>query len=157
MPLTKSLIEKLAKGDVRMRIPNKDLKRLTRINIALKMMDIFKKHIGRSNSISHAALFRRVFGKTETDSLADELRWEYCKKAMHLLRQRTKCFIGSVRERGTWHYFVVRDREDAQCYIDILENNIKRMRIMQQRVGKAVREEWHRVDWSQDIKQLPYV
>lgn len=151
MTVTKKILAFLPDN---MRIKPKDLRLLTKIGIAVKMLKIFELHIGRDNSISHAQLFRKIFIKTETMSLADELRWEYCKKAMHMLRQRTYCFIGSRYMRGTWHYFVVKDRLDAMCYIKILDKNIKRMRTMQKRVVKAVDEKWHQLDWTA-TKALP--
>lgn len=114
----------LARLPDNMRIKPKDLKLLTRIGIAVKMMGIFQHHIGRDNAISHKELFRSVFGKTETESLADELRWEYAKRAMHMLRQRTKCFVGSEFRRNAWCYFVVKDDVDAMCYIKNLDKSI---------------------------------
>lgn len=137
-----------------MRIKPKDMKLLTRIGIAVKMMGIFQNHIGRDSSISHKQLFRAVFGRKETESLADELRWEYCKKAMHMLRQRTKCFIGSRFHRNSWHYFVVKDDMDAMCYIKNLDKCIARMKAMQKKVIKAVEEKWYELDWT-ETKAIP--
>jgi hypothetical protein len=135
------------------RITQKDvqaMKRLTKVNIAYKMTKIFKDHIGRDNAVSHHVLFRRVFGKSDTGHLADELRWFYAKQAMHFLRQRTKCFIGSKYENGTWKYFVIKDFDDAKHYVDILDNNIKRMRAMQHKAVKAARDQWYKLDWEND-------
>ena len=138
-------------------IPNRkqlqQLKRLTVTNIGMKLLNIFTNHIGSENAISRAALFRKVFGRAELPSLADEFRWDYVKRAMHLVRQRTKCFIGSMRERSTWKYFVLRTQSDAQHYIDTLERNIKRMRVMQRKATKSVEEKWHRLDWKADAQR----
>jgi len=138
-------------------VPNKkqlqQLKRLTVTNIGMKLLNIFTDHIGAENAISRAALFRKVFGRAELPSLADEFRWDYVKRAMHLVRQRTKCFIGSMKERSTWKYFVLRTESDAQFYIDTLERNIKRMRVMQRKAMKSVEEKWHRLDWKADSKR----
>ncbi len=83
------------------------IKLLTTANIAYKLLHIFRRHIGEDRAISHRQLFRAVFGRGEEITLADDLRWEYVKRAMHMCRQRTKCFIGHKCERGVWKYFVV--------------------------------------------------
>ena len=140
---------------VKQSLPQKqfnDLKKLTTNNIALKLMKIFEKHIGNQNAITRGQLFKRIFGRREEISLVDKLRWDYVKKAMHLLRSRTKCFIGSKRENGIWKYFVLETEEDAMFYIDNLERNIKRMRIMQRKAMKATQEKWHRIDWLKEHK-----
>ena len=143
---------------VRQTLPRKQLnemKRLTKANLGMKMLNIFSKHIGSGNAISRGQLFKQLFGRTEEPSLADELRWDYAKKAMHLLRQRTKCFVGSMRENGVWKYFVIKDNKDAQYYIDILDKNIKRMKVMQKKAKKAVDQKWYSLDWqSEGVKKL---
>jgi len=59
-------------------IPNRkqlqQLKRLTVANLAMKLLKIFEHHIGAEKAISRAALFRKVFGRGEEPSLADEFR-----------------------------------------------------------------------------------
>lgn len=135
-----------------------EIKLLTSSNIAYKLLYIFSKHIGEHNSISRGQLFKSIFGRNEEITLADELRWDFVKTAMRLCRQRTKCFIGSRYDRGIWKYFVVETFEDAQYYCNTLEKNIRRMRSMQQKVMKSVREKWHRLDWlSEAKKQIGYV
>jgi hypothetical protein len=119
-------------------------------------MEIFPEHIGVKNAISKTDLFRKVFQRQFTMSLADELRWEYCKRAMHLLRQRTKCFIGSRRGNVEWEYFVIKDSYDAEYYIDNLNKNIARMRQMQKKAMKAVDEEWYQLDWMDDTEKIGY-
>ena len=81
--------------------------------------------------------------------MADEYRWEYVKKGMHFLRQRTKCFIASRYNPHTqeWYYFVVKSMTDAQHYIDTLNRNIKRMRSMQTRAVQAVEKKWYSENW----------
>lgn len=128
---------------------------LTVKNIALKVLPIFKNHIGRDNAITRGQLFKRLFKRNELDTLEDWLRFEFVKKAMHLCRQRTKCFIGSRHEHGVWNYFVVNSERDAQYYVDILNKNIKRMRVMQQRAVKAGREKWGEKDWILEDKNSP--
>lgn len=135
------------------------MKSLTINNLAFKMLHTFSKHIGEENSISRPALFRKIFGRVEEPSLADELRWDYVKRAMHRMRQRTKCFVGSRYVRGLWRYFVIKDTTDAQYYVDTLEKNIKRMRAMQIKAVKAANEKWCDMDWiaeAEENKQLGY-
>lgn len=132
-----------------------EIKLLTSANIAYKLLGIFSNHIGADNAISRGKLFRKIFNRSEEITLADELRWDFVKRAMHLCRQRTKCFIGSRYDGGLWKYFVVESFSDAQYYCNTLEKNISRMRAMQQKAMKAVRQKWYRLDWLDDsIKQI---
>lgn len=130
-----------------------EIKLLTSANIAFKLLQIFNRHIGEHNSISRRELFKKIFGRSEEISLADELRWDFVKRAMHLCRQRTKCFIGSRYDRGIWKYFVVESFTDAQYYCNTLEKNISRMRAMQQKAMKAVRQKWYAVNWFNESKK----
>lgn len=130
-----------------------EIKLLTSANIAYKLLNIFQKHIGEHNSISRRELFRKIFGRAEEISLADELRWDFVKRAMHLCRQRTKCFIGSRYDRGIWKYFVIESFIDAQYYCNTLEKNIKRMRVMQQKAMRAIRQKWYKLDWKNEYKK----
>lgn len=139
---TKDLIKKTLS-----RAQLNEMKKLTVANLGFKMLNIFSKHIGAENAISRAALFRKIFGRGEEITLADDLRWEYVKRGMHLLRQRTKCFVGSKHENGTWKYFVIRNLTDAQFYIDTLNRNISRMRSMQRRAVQAANQKWYQLDW----------
>ena len=125
----------------------KDMQKLTTKNMALKLMDIMKIHIGYNNAIGRAELFSEIFKKKEEQTLADWLRWEFTKKAMHLCRVKTKCFISSKREGAEWVYFVIATEEDANYYIDNLNKNINRIRAMQQRAMKSAREQWFNDDW----------
>jgi len=126
----------------------KDMQKLTTKNIAMKIMDIMKKHIGYDYHITRPQLFRELFLKDEEETLADWLRWEFVKKAMHLCRVKTKCFISSKRSEGhNWVYFVVADEDDAGYYVDNLNKNINRIRAMQQRAMKSAREQWYKEDW----------
>jgi len=131
-----------------------ELQKLTTSNIALKVMKKMKAHIGEGKSITRGAMFKYIFNRTEADTLEDWLRWEFVKKGMHLCRQRTKCFIASKREKGIWRYFVINDEFDAKYYVDILEKNIKRMRLMQRRAMKAGVEKWGSLPTWGDTKLL---
>jgi hypothetical protein len=128
-------------------------KLLTTHNIAYKMLGIFANHVGKENAITRAKLFRVVFNRPEKESLSGELRWEFCRRAMHLLRVRTRCFIGSRFNGRTWEYFVLRSHSDADEYCSVLENNIRKMRAMQMRAKKAVDGKWHEVNWLAECRQ----
>lgn len=125
-------------------------RRLTTQNLALAMLPILESHIGQENAISKAALFKQVFGKKYDDTnLADYMRWEFMRKAMHLLRQRSNCFVaGGYNEQSQqYEYFVLKSHEDAMVYNGILNNSIKRMVSMQKRAVKSVEQEWWRQKW----------
>ena len=53
-------------------------------------------------------------------------------------------------ESSTYKYFVLETLDDAKYYVDTLDRNIKRMRIMQQKAIDSVKNGWHRVDWISD-------
>lgn len=129
------------------------MKLLTTANIAYKLLGIFQKHIGQNCPISHRQLFRAIFGRGEEITLADDLRWDYVRKAMHMCRQRTKCFIGHKFERGVWYYFVVEDFNDAKYYCNTLEKNIGRMRAAQQKAMLSVRQKWYKLDWKKEANK----
>lgn len=146
---TKELINRtLNRSDLR------EMKLLTTMNIAYKLLHIFRSHIGEMNSISHMSLFRKVYGRSEEITLSDELRWEYVRRAMHLCRQRTKCFIGHKFEKGIWKYFVVESESDTKYFYNTLERNISRMRAMQRKALKSVNEKWYKIDWINESKKM---
>jgi hypothetical protein len=125
------------------------LQKLTTANLAGKLLNILRYHIGFENAITKADLFKEVFKKVDDDSLEDWIRWEFLKKAMHLLRVRSKCFVAGTNDNRTWKYFVVQTVDDANHYIAVLDNNIRKMRIMQKRALQAANEEWWRLpDWT---------
>lgn len=124
------------------------------INNLLKMM---KKHIGKENKISHRQLFKKVYGMNpeEVSELHEWMLWEFIKRAMHRLRQRTKCFIVSKQiptsrfsRGGVWHYWVAQDMEDFIVYRNNIERNVKAMRAMVNKCHKAVRDKWYQEDWK---------
>lgn len=123
------------------------MQKLTTKNIALRLMEIMKNHIGYDNHITRPQLFGEIFLKEEEETLADWLRWEFVKKSMHLCRRKTKCFISSKRNGHNWVYFVVADEDDAGHYVDNLNKNISRIRKMQLRAMKSAREQWYKEDW----------
>ena len=136
------------------RLPHNVASNLTVRNVARVVMTIMRSHIGEENALTGNELFKKVFGKkrqtmASMESLVDELRWSYLKRAMHYLRKNTKCFIIGKEDEGNWEYFVVSTQYEADYYINILQNNIKRMKYMQKKVRKAVKEKWYLKEWDE--------
>lgn len=124
-------------------------------NIMYVVATVMKNHKGLDNAISSDDLFKKVYLSERKLDYVDDFRWDYIRKAMHRLRQKTKLFIANTKnESGTYSYFVPTNEEEAQYYIDRLENNIKRMRTMQRKALKSVYEEWHKLDWIEEDKNL---
>jgi hypothetical protein len=121
---------------------------LTTRNIAEALLVIMQSHIGNENAILREDLFKKLFRHDYNDSnLRDWLRWEFVKRAMHFCRVFTNCFIGCKSINGNFSYFVLKSMDDAQFYHDMLENSIKKMRIMQKRAILSVRGEWYKDKW----------
>lgn len=129
--------------------------------IAAEIMKLMKNHIGLQDSISKSQLFKRLFNVAYDDKRLDHwMLWEFSKRAMHLLRRDSNCFVASILDEinHEYYYFVVKDGIDADIYINTLENSIKRMRSMQRRVIKAVDEKWYKnagawsIDYNKTLK-----
>ncbi len=121
--------------------------------IAEKLLEVFSNHIGQNNAITKDELFRGLYKHDLIrDDLGDWMRWEFTRRAMHLLRVRSHCFIANTSIRDYSAYFVVKDQSDAQYYIDRLDNNIARMRAMQKRCLRAVSEKWYNKTWQIESK-----
>lgn len=128
---------------------------MTISNIMFIIAEIMKKHKGIENAISGDELFKNVYLTDRKPDYVDDFRWDYIRKAMHRLRQRTKLFIANTRhENGSYYYFVPTNEEEAQHYINFLENSIKRMRSMQRKAMKSVYERWYELDWIEENKYL---
>ncbi len=140
---------------MRYQLSKLNVKTLATRKIAASLLNIMKTHIGSENAITRRALFYKIFKKKEdANSLEDYLRWDFAKKAMHLCRRKTKCFIASRYVNKSWVYFVVADDYDADFYVETLERNIKAMRAMQRKVRKSVRENWSQLNWMNDVKSI---
>jgi len=136
--MVKSLI------NIRYDLSGAQKRQLTTHNIAVVLIDVMRKHIGQNKGITRGELFKKIFLKTEEDSLADWLRWEFVKKAMNYCRKRTLCFITPMRDGREWTYFVVKDEDDADEYCKVIDNTIKNMRKMQRRSQRAAEENWYK-------------
>ncbi len=123
--------------------------KLTVKNVALSVMSIMKEHIGRNNAVSKRVLFRKVYAKTyDTDDTFDFLRWDTLRRALHLLRASSNCFVIGTNDRGDWEYFVISTQSDAQLYITQLDNAIVRMKKMQARALRSIEKGWYKQPWQ---------
>jgi len=125
--------------------------------IVNKLLKIMKQHIGEENSISRNQLFKSVYGVPveNVSALQEWMLFELIKKAMHLCRQRTKCFIVSRqmtqqfgKRYGTWYYWVAKDGTDYIVFSDNMNRNIVAMKKMVEKCDKAVRNRWYQQEWS---------
>ena len=125
-------------------------------NIMYIVANIMKNHKGIDNAISSDELFKKVYLQPRKADYVDDFRWDYIRKAMHRLRQRTKLFIANIRlsKGGEYGYFVPTTENEAQHYITFLENNINRMRLMQRKAMESVYKKWYDLDWIEDNKYL---
>jgi hypothetical protein len=126
-----------------------EAQKLTVRNIAARLLKIMESHISMDDGITRPKLFRKIFKKSEDESLADMVRWDYVRKAMKFCRQNTQCFIGSdMDDSKTWYFYVITDHIEASIYNTLLRKEINGMKRMQKRALKAVKEEWYREDWE---------
>ena len=135
----------------------KELQKFQRIELSInalakRLLKIMRSHVGRENSLSRSQLFFKVYGHPESYFTTLQLiaLWTLLKRAMHRCRQRTKCFITNEYKKGNYHYFVVKDWQDAQVYDRIVKRTIKALNGMNARCQKAVEEEWWQDPWEYD-------
>jgi hypothetical protein len=127
----------------------KEVRAISTRKIAERLMMIMTDHVGYTNAVTKQSLFRKIFVRDYNDNnSACWMLWEFTKKAMHLLRSQSNCFIANTRNKADEYvFFVVSNDYDANLYVNQLENCIKNMRIMQKRVQRSVKEEWSRQTW----------
>ena len=107
------------------------------------------KYIGFDKAVSKNRLFTELFrSEFRENSLRDWVRWEFIKKGMHYLRQRTHCFVVSACINGQWYYYVPETENDLKYYIKNLDNTVKKIRWMQERAFKSVQEKWYKDKWT---------
>ena len=125
--------------------------------IIQKLLVIMKKHIGEENKISHYQLFIKVYGLHPEDvsDLQEWVMWEFIKRALHSMRQRTKCFViskqiptGRFSRGGIWNYWVANNWDDFSVYQNNIERNVLAMRRMVKKCEKSVREKWSEQVWE---------
>lgn len=112
--------------------------------LSQKILQIMRKYIGRNNLISQTEMFKRLFGSPSNYS--DLQIWfmlDRMRKAMNWLRKTSYCFVVTKRtQHNTYSYFVVRDYNDAEIYVNHLEKVKGRINFMQKRCLKAVEEQF---------------
>lgn len=133
----------------------KDSTKLTPMNCAHALIRVMPEHIGKDNAISKKTLYRKMFGQSfDTQQLEDWLRWEYIKRGLHLLRQRSNCFVVSMILRDNLSFFVLKTQQEAKGYIDYCENIKDQLAIMQKRAKMAVENRWYKQDWKLKDKRF---
>lgn len=132
-------------------------KMMTVNNIAYSVAKIMKDHIGIEKAITSDTLFQQIYLHPRKADYVDDFRWDYIKKAMHRLRQSEKLFIVNTILDKNVVWLVPCNQDEAMFYVNRIENNIKRQRLMQERVKKSVREEWYKLDWVYESKMLTQV
>jgi len=141
-------------------IPGKVKRLLTTNNLATIIIELMKNHIGRDRAITKEKLFSSLFNKTYSDNdIRDWLRWEFVKKALHLLRQRSNCFVISDRKKdGTFIFFVISNNSESMLYQNQLDKSIRAMYYMKRRAIKSIDEQWYKQTFelkqSMIMKQL---
>jgi hypothetical protein len=124
-------------------------KHLATRTIAERLGSILPHHIGRKNAISRDELFKKIFHRYPSDkSLADYVRYDFLKRAMHFLRQQTHCFVISHQMLGSYYFYVIDSQDDVDVYVNRLEQSIKQMRKMQRRAQQSFDDEWSSQDWK---------
>lgn len=108
------------------------------------LLEKFMDHIGSKNAITRDELFRWVYGhRYNPNNLADYYCSDVLRRAMHLARVKTNCFITiSKTVDDTYVYYIPQTESDIQGYIGILDQNISRMNKMKLRARRAVNERW---------------
>ena len=123
---------------------NSVMKRVNKGNLKLQTTKMIAEkmiHIGEDKAITKRKLFYTLFKESYDDNnLKHYVMWEFAKKAMHLLRTKTKCFVISKRD-DVFKFFVPKTDDENWYYI-------KAMKAMKARSRKAIREEWYREEWT---------
>ena len=119
------------------------------------LANIMKSHVGEANAIKGDDLFLAIYQKEREPDYVDDFRWDYIKKAIHRLRQQTKCFVSPVKlADGDYAYFVPTTYDETAHYIKILDDNKRRMSMMQDKIRTSVQERWFELDWITESKLL---
>lgn len=120
--------------------------------IAEQVLKIMARCKGSSRAIAREELFRQLYGVSpRSGNLMDYMRWVYVRRAIHLLRRRTHCYVCSTSvEQGVVFYYVPVTFEDASSYKSVLDCHIKGLQSAKRRVDQSVREAWHSEKWTLD-------
>jgi len=129
-------------------IPKFDMKLYTVKKIAEKLIMLMEKHIGEDDAISKRRLFSTLFRESyDHNNLKHFVQWEFTKRAMHMLRTKTKCFVISKYDDKGFSYFVPTSDEQSQSYINTMNKNIRAMTAMKKRIKRSIDERWFSEEW----------
>lgn len=109
------------------------------------MTEILPNHIGKDNAISKLQLFKKLF-KVDYDP-EDNIQfylWDVLKKALHILRKYSKCFVTTEKEKSRFKVYVISNMDEAKIYVNAMENCVKRMRYMEKRAVESVGKGWYK-------------
>lgn len=123
---------------------------LTTKNVAIKILNEMKYHIGSSNPISRKDLFFVVYKVAFRNSNSDFIRWITLKRGMSYIRQHSQVFIVFERIGTDYVYYVAKDRGDEKFYVDYMNKTIARYKKSIKKVYKAIDEKWYKYDWKFD-------
>jgi len=125
------------------------MRRTVAMAIAQGLLTLMRSHIGRKKAIGKPALFQAVYAEPyDPESYEHFAKWDYVKRAMHVLRARSNCFvIGECTEQG-WTYFVVSSETEAGTYVTAVEHNVRGLRKLQKRAVVAAKQQWHTKEWK---------
>lgn len=140
----------------------KQVKKVTVITkpsqIIERLLRLMKQHIGVNNRIARYYLFKSVYDLSpdEVSPLQQWIMWQMVKQSMNRMRRETLCFIVSKqmplmlgeRQILVWNYWVAKTNEDYQVYKDHIDNNIKKMKELEERCRLSVAYGWYKRDWK---------
>jgi hypothetical protein len=122
----------------------KEVRIVLRSDRQIIIKNLMKKCVGRQNAVTHDKLFETVYGDMDNYSeLQIFFLWHRIKQDMNWLRKTTPYFIGVDVSNQNWYYYIVTNERDAEPYIRLMTNNIKKCEMMRERCKKAVREKWY--------------
>jgi hypothetical protein len=122
--------------------------------IAGKLLVIMKNHIGRENAIEHIELFKKVYNIEYDSANNNHWMWDaFLSGGMRLCRLYSKCFIVPVKANGRkCSYCVVEKKEDTKEYVNILKDNVVRIKKSIETSQVAAEDHWSKKVWHLEPK-----
>jgi hypothetical protein len=128
--------------------------KLTNKNVALVLADVLALHIGKQNAITKEKLFYKVYRKPYRKGYLQEFLWDYIRKGLHYLRNKSFCFPIIDRTGRETLVYIPRREAEYKVYDDHLEECKKRIELMQQKAEIAQSQGWHRKSWWSEEGKL---
>lgn len=117
---------------------------ITTRKLAEELIKVFNNCVGLEKAITRDKLFLRLFNKPyNQNNLVDYIRYDFIKKATHYLRTHSNCFVICKNDYTDVKFFVISNEEEANYYINTLNNSIKRMKVMQKKALTSVKQRWY--------------